>query len=171
MDVVTYALLLKKIKTSSTSISKIEVGNTPDGHYQLVFTMADGSVNEVDLPVKPECLDLVVVDKLPVSNISPTTVYLVPVTFADGNDAYYQYMYINNKWTIIGMSGLPLATDSAPGIVQPDGTTITVDANGIISINKTGLDTYMDNNANYYIEKYMDDTNNIISETDIDSLF
>lgn len=44
----------------------------------------------------------IVVDELPTSNISTEAVYLVPSTSA-ANDMYREYIYINEKWELIGI--------------------------------------------------------------------
>lgn len=45
---------------------------------------------------------------------------------------------------------LPTATSSSKGLVQPDGITIDVDGNGVISVNPTGLTTLADTDASNF---------------------
>ena len=45
--------------------------------------------------------NVVVVQTLPVSDIDPHTIYLVPKT-GSGSDIYDEYIYINNTWELIG---------------------------------------------------------------------
>lgn len=74
MDIVTYALLKKKIDSSKTGIKKIEAG---EGNT-LLFTMADDSVIEVELP--QECI--VQIDsklELPLTG-NPSVIYIVTST-------------------------------------------------------------------------------------------
>lgn len=43
-----------------------------------------------------------VVDVLPTSDISPTTIYLVRSSSTGENDVYSEWVYINNKWERLG---------------------------------------------------------------------
>lgn len=47
---------------------------------------------------------------------------------------------------------LPTATSSSLGLVQPDGTTIDIDGNGVISVDPTGLTTLADTNASNFTD-------------------
>lgn len=47
---------------------------------------------------------------------------------------------------------LPTATSSSKGIVQPDGTTIDIDSNGVISVDPTGLTTFADVDASNFTD-------------------
>lgn len=47
---------------------------------------------------------------------------------------------------------LPTATDSSKGLVQPDGTTIDIDGNGVISVDPTELTTLADTNASNFTD-------------------
>lgn len=47
-------------------------------------------------------LDVQVVQQLPTENISTTTIYLLPHTPATENNYYDEYIYVNNKWELIG---------------------------------------------------------------------
>lgn len=46
--------------------------------------------------------DIKVVQTLPSSNISPTTVYLVPSN-SESSDIYKEYIYVNNNWELLGI--------------------------------------------------------------------
>ena len=52
--------------------------------------------------------DIEVVQNLPVSNISPTTVYLVPSN-SESSDIYKEYIYVNNNWELIGIQKIDLS--------------------------------------------------------------
>ena len=52
--------------------------------------------------------DIEVVQNLPVSNISPTTVYLVPSN-SESSDIYKEYIYVNNNWELIGIQKADLS--------------------------------------------------------------
>lgn len=54
-------------------------------------------------------LKLEVVTNLPTTNISTTTIYLKPLSTTDSNNTYEEYVYINNKWEIIGTTKVDLS--------------------------------------------------------------
>ena len=75
----------------------------------------------------------VVVSQLPAANISTTTIYLIAKTDNNDNDYYDEYMYINNKWEMIGTTKIDLSnyyTKSEVDAKLPkftlDGTTLTI---------------------------------------------
>lgn len=51
-----------------------------------------------------------VVNSLPVSDISTSTIYLVPKSTAGTNQVYTEYAYISNAWEIIGDTQLSIET-------------------------------------------------------------
>jgi hypothetical protein len=51
----------------------------------------------------------VVVTQLPAANISTTAIYLIVKTDNNDNDYYDEYMYINNKWEMIGTTKIDLS--------------------------------------------------------------
>ena len=53
-------------------------------------------------------LDIEVVQTLPTQDISTTTIYLVPKT-PSANDAYDEYIYVNNSWEHIGSTEVDLS--------------------------------------------------------------
>ena len=154
-DVVTYALCKKLISESSTGISKIEVNENGD----LVFTMADGQTIVVDMPIKMDCIDFKFVTTLPISDISPTTVYIQATARKDeeGNIIYRQYMWVNEAWRYIGISGEPIATYDEVGLVKPDGESILINEDGTISVDPK------------FILDIMGEE--LVEEVDIDKLF
>lgn len=50
-----------------------------------------------------------IVATLPTEDISETTIYLVPVEGAEGNDAHDEYIYKNSKWELIGNTRIDLS--------------------------------------------------------------
>ena len=52
--------------------------------------------------------DIKVVQTLPSSNISPTTVYLVP-SQSESSDIYKEYIYVNDNWELIGIQKADLS--------------------------------------------------------------
>lgn len=98
-----------------------------------------------------------IVDTLPVTDIDTHTIYFVPIDGGDEeNDSYYEYIYLNNKWELVGNTELDLsnymtraeiaeyvaehayvlipATNSTLGGVIIDTETIDLDSTGKISI-------------------------------------
>ena len=84
-----------------------------------------------------------IVQELPSSDISETTIYMVRNSADTGYD---EYMYINNNWDIIGTTGeysgyiLPVATTSALGGVKavsdPTSDYLNVTQEGFMTLNK-----------------------------------
>lgn len=54
-------------------------------------------------------LKLAVVQTLPTTDISTTTIYLVPKTTAGTNNVYDEYVYYNNSWELIGSTEVDLS--------------------------------------------------------------
>ena len=52
--------------------------------------------------------DIKVVQTLPSSNISPTTIYLVP-SQSEPSDVYKEYIYVNNNWELLGIQKVDLS--------------------------------------------------------------
>lgn len=84
-----------------------------------------------------------VVQSLPLTDISDTTIYMVRNSADTGYD---EYMYINNNWDIIGTTGeysgytLPVATTAALGGVKavsdPTSDYLNVTQEGFMALNK-----------------------------------
>ena len=53
-------------------------------------------------------MNLQVVQTLPTQDISTTTIYLVPKTTVETNDAYDEYIYVSNNWEHIGSTEVDL---------------------------------------------------------------
>lgn len=54
-------------------------------------------------------MNVAVVQTLPTSGISATTIYLVPKSTGQTNNAYDEYLYVNNKWEKIGDTTIDLS--------------------------------------------------------------
>ena len=54
-------------------------------------------------------MNVAVVQTLPTSGISATTIYLVPKSTIQTNNAYDEYLYVNNKWEKIGDTTIDLS--------------------------------------------------------------
>ena len=50
-----------------------------------------------------------IVNMLPVENIDPHTIYFVPMSMSSAADSYYEYMYIDEAWELIGTTQIDLS--------------------------------------------------------------
>ena len=65
---------------------------------------------EVDTLVNAiKALDIEVVATLPTTDISTTTIYLVPKSQSQTQNVYDEYLYINNAWELIGSTAIDLS--------------------------------------------------------------
>lgn len=126
-----------------------------------------------------------IVDSLPLTDIDEHTIYFVKRSSPSGeDDFYYEYMYINGKWELMGsteldLSGywtieqvkayvkekeyvLPIASETTLGGVKVNGESIQIAEDGTISVN----DDYIDGQINIVM-----DDEKTISNPEIDSLF
>lgn len=98
-----------------------------------------------------------IVSNLP-ENPSTHTIYLVPKSFSSDNNTYYEYIFVNNKWEIIGDTEvdlnnyytkaeinelieankyvLPVATSEVLGGIKVDDRSLEIDGSGTISVNR-----------------------------------
>lgn len=101
--------------------------------------------------------NITIVDSLPAVDIKTHTIYFVPMSPSEFDNGYYEYMYINSKWELIGSTRidlsdyytkkeveqyildnkyvLPIASNSTLGGVKIDNSSIKIDENGVISVN------------------------------------
>lgn len=84
-------------------------------HDGILTCYEDGKAGAIDL-VARERIDALessalvrkIVDSLPTSNISTTTVYMIPSQQSSQDNIYDEYMYINESWEKIGSSAVDL---------------------------------------------------------------
>lgn len=76
-------------------------------YYKKSETFTKQEVN--DLISAITTMDIQVVQTLPTEDISTTTIYLVPKTTAEENDAYDEYIYVSNAWEHIGSTDIDLS--------------------------------------------------------------
>lgn len=95
---------------TGTSISSIDT-TAVDGGTKITIGLTDGTSTSF---VVPNTIDtsFKVVDYLPASDISLTTIYLLATSSSKENNVYDEYMYINGKWEQIGSTSVDL-TDYA----------------------------------------------------------
>lgn len=97
-----------------------------------------------------------IVDSLPSENIDEHTIYFLKKTTENESDSYYEYMWLNKKWELIGTTEINLdsywtidevkayvktqeyvltkATATQLGGVKIDGSSIKIDNEGVISV-------------------------------------
>lgn len=86
------------------------ITNTVDNlvnYYKKSETFTKQEVN--DLISAITTMDIQVVQTLPTEDISTTTIYLVPKTTTEENDAYDEYIYVSNAWEHIGSTDIDLS--------------------------------------------------------------
>ena len=80
--------------------------NDLENYYTKTETFTKQEVNNLISAITT--MDIQVVQTLPVQDISTTTIYLVPKTTAETNDAYDEYIYVSNAWEHIGSTEVDL---------------------------------------------------------------
>lgn len=113
---------------------------------------------------KVDSVSIAFVDALP-ADPKEKTIYFVPRNESEFDYVYNEYMYIDGGWRQVGSTEmkledyytknelkeeltniLPYATKSNTGGIKIDGSTITIDENGVISVNFNGSDSTIENN-------------------------
>jgi hypothetical protein len=141
-----YDDLLNKptIPTVPTNVSAFNndagyITNTVDNllnYYKKSETFTKQEVN--DLISAITTMDLQVVQTLPTEDISTTTIYLVPKTTAETNNAYDEYIYVSNAWELIGSTEVDLtdyvkntdyASDSKGGVIKTGSFGLGINSN------------------------------------------
>ena len=131
---------------------------------------------------KVDSVSISFVDELPVSP-AEKTIYFVPRNESEFDYVYNEYMYIDGGWRQVGSTEmkledyytknelkeeltniLPYATQFNTGGVKIDGSTITIDENGVISVNFNGPDSTVENNVLEIIKNNVETENLDFSE-------
>lgn len=109
--------------------------------------------------------DIEVVSTLP-TNPNTHTIYLVPKGLSSENNGYFEYIYVNNKWELIGDTEidlsnyytkdevnqliddnkyiLPAATTESLGGIKIDDTSVNINNDGILSVNESNTERVID---------------------------
>lgn len=129
--------------------------------------------------------NITIVNSLPTTDIKTHTIYFLPISPLEEDNGYYEYMYIEGQWELIGSTRidlsnyytkkeveqyildnkyvLPIASHDTLGGVKIDNYTILINKEGVISVN----DVVTNNTAQNVVNKNF--TN--ISDSEINSLF
>ena len=129
--------------------------------------------------------NVTIVDALPIENIDTHTIYFIAMSPSEEDNGYFEYMFIDGKWELIGNTRidlsnyytkqeieqyildnkyvLPIASNSTLGGVKIDNSSILIDTEGTISVNKVFVeDTSQDVVSKNFIS---------IGDDDISKLF
>lgn len=96
-------------KTSDLTNDNNFITNTTNdliNYYKKTETFTKQEINNLIATITT--LNIQVVQTLPTEDISTTTIYLVPKTTVETNDAYDEYIYVSNAWEHIGSTEVDL---------------------------------------------------------------
>lgn len=154
-------------KTSELNTLSEKVGSSEEntGLYKLVSDTAATLRNEMSVLPK---FSITVVDSLPTTNPSPTTVYLVKDGNTDG-DLYTEYIYVNGAWETLGRQKLDLsaystteemnaaiATALTSYVKNSDFTAYKSEVTSALNLKANASEVYSKNEANSIFAKVSD---------------
>lgn len=104
------ALDLKANKTEIPDVSNFITKSVTDLVYYYTKTQVDGKVSDLESKISaiPK-FAISVVDNLPTSGISATTIYLKKTSTTETGNLYTEYIYVNNAWESLGTQTLDLS--------------------------------------------------------------
>lgn len=104
------ALDLKADKTEIPDVSQFITKAVNDLTYYYTKTQVDGKVSDLESKISaiPK-FAISVVDSLPTSGISTTTIYLKKTSTTETGNLYTEYIYVNNAWESLGTQTLDLS--------------------------------------------------------------
>lgn len=112
-------------------LTEQQVDNKLTNYYKKAETYSKEEVN--DLVTTIPTFKVAVVNSLPTSNISTTTVYLV----RSGNESpnlYDEYIYVNNQWEFLGSQSFDLTADTVANVIE--------DSESVVAMVKDGKVTF-----------------------------
>lgn len=95
--------LQSDVLTLKADVAKIDLSN----YYKKSETYSKDEVNTLVNNISS--FNVKIVSQLPTTEISTTTIYLIAKKDSQSNDYYDEYLYINNKWELIGTTKVDLA--------------------------------------------------------------
>jgi hypothetical protein len=121
-----------------------------------------GAINEIKnlVDLLPQ-FAIEVVQTLPVSDISETTIYLVPASDPEQGNYYEEYIYVNNAWELVGTTAVDLSgyytsaqTDTLLAAKANSADLATVATSGAYSdlSGKPTIDTALDTTSTNAVE-------------------
>lgn len=101
---------MKANKTEIPDVSQFITKAVNDLTYYYTKTQVDGKVSDLESKISaiPKFV-ISVVDSLPTSGISETTIYLKKTSTTETGNLYTEYIYVNNTWESLGTQTLDLS--------------------------------------------------------------
>lgn len=98
------------LKADLTAIANFITKSVNDLTYYYTKTDIDGKITTINNNISaiPK-FAIEVVENLPTSNISPTTIYLKKTSTTGTGNLYTEYIYVNNTWEELGTQTLDLS--------------------------------------------------------------
>ena len=110
--------------------------NNLTNYYKKSETYTKAEVNSAIAAIST--LNIEIVETLPSSDISTSTIYLKAKTKSETNNVYDEYIYVNNAWELIGDTTIDLSnyqTKSLVNSITVDGSTVSTVENALTAIN------------------------------------
>lgn len=97
-------------KADLTAIADFITKSVNDLTYYYNKTEIDGKITTINNNISaiPK-FAIAVVENLPTSNISPTTIYIKKTSTTETGNLYTEYIYVNNEWEELGTQTLDLS--------------------------------------------------------------
>lgn len=98
------------LKADLTAIANFITKSVNDLTYYYNKTEIDGKITTINNNIStiPK-FAIEVVENLPTSNISPTTIYIKKTSTTETGNLYTEYIYVNNTWEELGTQTLDLS--------------------------------------------------------------
>lgn len=98
------------LKADLTAIANFITKSVNDLTYYYTKTDIDGKITTINNNIsKIPKFAIEVVENLPTSNISPTTIYIKKTSTTETGNLYTEYIYVNDEWEELGTQTLDLS--------------------------------------------------------------
>lgn len=98
------------LKADLTAIANFITKSVNDLTYYYTKTDIDGKIATINNNIsKIPKFAIEVVENLPTSNISPTTIYIKKTSTTESGNLYTEYIYVNDEWEELGTQTLDLS--------------------------------------------------------------